>query len=383
MLTSFAWGSMFLFSNASIDSNFKIKMENKGLLFIPDISGFTRFVNQTEIEHSRLIIQELLELLINANQIGLEVSEIEGDAILFYKFGESPQLKELYKQVERMFCDFHKAIIAYDHRKFCQCKACMTAVDLSLKVITHYGEFTGYNVKNFNKLIGKDIIVAHQLLKNDIQQHEYWLVTKSLVPDNPPGELAKWMKWNSSTKQTESGEIPFHYTQLTQLKNEIIPDQLPKLELINKVKVLSVSKEYETDIITLFHASGDFNYRSRWEDGVRTVEEVDHFLPRIGMRCRCVLETGETIIYSSSYSYSQDKIAFSETEEKKKSAKYFLLEKTGDNRTKLTIDLYLEKDIVNQLVFKLWKKKEVKASFERSLENLEKVVKEIKLPPAA
>ena len=58
-------------------------MENKGLLFIPDISGFTRFVNETEIGHSRLIIQELLEILINANQIGLEVSEIEGDAILF------------------------------------------------------------------------------------------------------------------------------------------------------------------------------------------------------------------------------------------------------------------------------------------------------------
>ncbi|MGI8583184.1 MAG: DUF2652 domain-containing protein, partial [Chitinophagaceae bacterium] len=75
-------------------------MENKGLLFIPDISGFTKFVNETEIDHSRLIIQELLEILINANQIGLEVSEIEGDAILFYKFGESPNLEELYKQVE-------------------------------------------------------------------------------------------------------------------------------------------------------------------------------------------------------------------------------------------------------------------------------------------
>ena len=55
-------------------------MENKGLLFIPDISGFTQFVNETEIDHSRLIIQELLEILINANEIGLEISEIEGDA---------------------------------------------------------------------------------------------------------------------------------------------------------------------------------------------------------------------------------------------------------------------------------------------------------------
>ena len=48
-------------------------MENKGLLFIPDISGFTRFVTDMEIEHSRHIIQELLEVLIDANELGLEI----------------------------------------------------------------------------------------------------------------------------------------------------------------------------------------------------------------------------------------------------------------------------------------------------------------------
>jgi hypothetical protein len=31
-------------------------MQNRGLLFIPDISGFTHFVNSTEIEHSKLMI---------------------------------------------------------------------------------------------------------------------------------------------------------------------------------------------------------------------------------------------------------------------------------------------------------------------------------------
>src|SRR6478672_10811941 len=225
-------------------------MENKGLLFIPDISGFTRFVNETEIGHSRLIIQELLEILINANQIGLEVSEIEGDAILFYKFGESPDLKELYEQVEKMFCTFHSHLIAYENRRFCQCKACKSAINLTLKIITHYGEFTGYNVKSFNKLIGKDIIVAHQLLKNDIEQHEYWLVTKKLVHDSPPAELAEWMKWKSSMKQTESGEISFLYTQLSPLKNGITP-ALPQLELSKKARMMSLSKEYETDIITM------------------------------------------------------------------------------------------------------------------------------------
>src|SRR5689334_13434266 len=118
-------------------------MENKGLLFIPDISGFTRFVNQTDIEHSRLIIQELLEVLINSNETDLVVSEIEGDAILFYKFGERPSLETVYKQVEKMFCEFHRRLIIYDNHRFCYCAACNTAAELTLKVITHYGEFTG------------------------------------------------------------------------------------------------------------------------------------------------------------------------------------------------------------------------------------------------
>ena len=179
-------------------------MENKGLLFIPDISGFTRFVTETEIEHSRAIIQELLEVLINSNEIGLKISEIEGDAILFYRFGEPPAIEEVYRQVEKMFCEFHRSLIAYDHRRYCLCKACNSANGLTLKVITHYGEFTGYSVQNFNKLIGKDIIIAHQLLKNDIIQHEYWLVSDNLLPGSEPAGIKQWMEWNASTKQTEN-----------------------------------------------------------------------------------------------------------------------------------------------------------------------------------
>ncbi|HEY4207265.1 MAG TPA: DUF2652 domain-containing protein [Puia sp.] len=352
-------------------------MSNRGLLFIPDISGFTRFVNQTEIEHSRLIIQELLETLINTNQIGLEISEIEGDAILFYKFGEIPDLSVLYRQVEHMFCEFHKQLIAYDHTRFCQCRACISAAELTLKVITHYGEFTGYNVKNFSKLIGRDIIVAHQLLKNDIALHEYWLVTKSLTQDKPPADLTQWMKWDSSAKQTESGEIPFHYTQLSQLKNNIRFDPSPHRELGNKVKMLSFSREFATDITTLFHAAGDHNFRARWQEGVRSVEEVHHFLPRVGTRSRMVMDNGETFIYSSSYSYHPDRIEFSETDEEKQHAVYFTLEKLDPDRSRLTIDVYIKKTILGPLLFRLTKKKRMEAAHQKSLASLERLIGEI------
>jgi hypothetical protein len=355
-------------------------MENRGLLFIPDISGFTRFVNETEINHSRLIIQELLEILIDANQVGLEVSEIEGDAILFYKFGEAPGLEELYKQVEKMFCAFHSNLAAYEARRFCQCKACISAIHLTLKVITHYGEFTGYNVQHFNKLIGKDIIVAHQLLKNDIEQHEYWLVTTSLLHNNPPAGFAEWMTWNISAKQTENGAVPFHYTQLSQLKNNIQPEPVPPLDLSQKVKMISITKEYHTGIIELFHATGDFNYRGRWLHGVKAVEEVNHFLPRVGMKCRALMENGQSTIYSSSYSYSPEKIEFSETDETNRSTSNYTLEKTGNNTTKLTFDYYIEKNILNVLKFSLLYKKEKEDTFHKSLQNLVELVKEIKLP---
>ena len=354
-------------------------MENRGLLFIPDISGFTRFVTETEIGHSRLIIQELLEILINSNEIGLEVSEIEGDAILFYKFGDSPDMPTLYKQVERMFCDFHRHLGVYDVRKFCQCKACLSAVDLTLKVITHYGEFTGYNVKNFSKLIGKDVIVAHQLLKNDIDEHEYWLVTPEILHDEAPKELKDWMKWDSGARKTDSGDIVYHYTQLGQLKNEIGPEPELDLDLRSKTKMFSVTAEYDTDIITLFHATGDFNYRHRWMEGVKGAEEVGHFLPRVGMRCRLLLDDGSIMIYSSGYTYSSSRIDFSETDEKRESSTFYILESLGEKKTRLTIEYYIRKNPVKELLFRIGKKSEMKKSLERSLKNIEPLFEEIKV----
>jgi hypothetical protein len=355
-------------------------MATQGLLFIPDISGFTRFVNETEIQHSRLIIKELLEAVINANEIGLEISEIEGDAILFYKFGELPELAELYRQVESMFCAFHRNIVAYELRRYCQCKACMAAVELTLKVITHYGEFTGYNVKSFNKLIGKDIIVAHELLKNDIEHHEYWLVTQSLLQGGPPGGLASWIQWNPGAKRTQGGEVAFQYTALSQLKAAVSAEPLPQAELSRRVRMISASREYETDIITLFHATGDFQYRGRWREGVQRVEELDHLLPRVGMRCRCVLDKGEVVIYSNSYKFNSDRIEFSETDEEQRGVTYYILEKVAEKRTRFTLEYYLPPDPLTQLRFRLSSKRSMERSLEKSLQNLVELAKQIRLP---
>jgi hypothetical protein len=149
------------------------------------------------------------------------------------------------------------------------------------------------------------------------------------------------------------------------------------LELSEKVKMISVSQEFETDIITLFHGAGDFNYRSRWQEGVKAVDEINHLLPRVGTRCRCVLDNGEVVIYASSYVYTPERIEFSETDEKKNSSAYYILEKTAKNKTRLTLDFYVKKSIPRQIIFKLTQKKKLEQKFQRSLRNLSELVKGI------
>jgi hypothetical protein len=73
----------------------------KALYFMPDISGFSQFVNDTEIEHSVHIIAELLELLLDNNTLNLQLIEIEGDALFMFST-KIPSYEELLQQTKTM-----------------------------------------------------------------------------------------------------------------------------------------------------------------------------------------------------------------------------------------------------------------------------------------
>ena len=153
-------------------------MESQALIFIPDISGYTKFITETENKHSKHIITELLEVIIGANTLKLQVSEIEGDAVLFYRKGDPPKLNDLLSQVKEMFLAFHTQIKVIQRDNICQCGACRTAVELTLKFITHFGILDEISVQNFSKIMGGDVILAHRLLKNNIDESEYLLLTQ-------------------------------------------------------------------------------------------------------------------------------------------------------------------------------------------------------------
>ena len=149
-----------------------------GTLIIPDITGYTEFLSQVELVHGQHIIAELLELIIEGNQLDLGLSEIEGDAILFFKMGAPIPLIELESQVKRWLSDFHRKLAHVKQNIFCNCGACQNLGALSLKFVVHYGEIGNFPIGGHNKLIGKDVVLAHRLLKNSLDMREYFLLTE-------------------------------------------------------------------------------------------------------------------------------------------------------------------------------------------------------------
>lgn len=85
----------------------------KALYFMPDISSFTEFVNNTELEHSIHIVSELLEILIDNANIGLELVEIEGDALFMFTI-KIPNYEDLWFQTSTMLKAFHNHTKNYE-----------------------------------------------------------------------------------------------------------------------------------------------------------------------------------------------------------------------------------------------------------------------------
>src|SRR5688572_9407980 len=248
----------------------------QALIFIPDISGFTKFVTETEVSHSKHIIEELLEILIDSNKIGLEVSEIEGDAILFYRFGKAPTAEEITEQVKEMFSKFHMHLKNYEHRRICNCGACSTASNLAIKFIAHYGDVTINTIRQYKKLFGKDVIVAHRLLKNDIDSHEYSLFTDNLrTASDSWNDIHEktWSPLQYAEHEYDSGKISFCYVCLLPLLDQLPSPAAEDFSIKGMTSKMMESEEFiEAPIELVLNVLVDVPWRSKWIPG--TLETV-------------------------------------------------------------------------------------------------------------
>jgi hypothetical protein len=185
------------------------------LICIPDLTGFTRFVSDADINFSRKVVPPILRAIINSNKTGFQLGEVEGDAVLFYVFEPFPNLQQLYNQCIFFLENFRgeldriKAENPEEYNKY------LNGNKLGLKIVIHSGLTSPEKIDTRTKLIGEDVIKAHRLLKNSVKENEYILFSENFLSGIEEEEIAKTFEGTKLIKGRDYyehvGMIPYRY----------------------------------------------------------------------------------------------------------------------------------------------------------------------------
>ncbi len=153
-------------------------MERKtqnGYLVLADISGYTSYVAQTEIEHADMALSYLLETIVEKIGSLLVIGQLEGDAVFAYveesKLQEGKSLLEL---IDQTYLAFREKALALYSQATCPCRACRALPTLDLKFMVHHGEFLLQRVAGITHLLGTDVNLIHRLAKNRVSESTGW-----------------------------------------------------------------------------------------------------------------------------------------------------------------------------------------------------------------
>jgi uncharacterized protein YndB with AHSA1/START domain len=140
-----------------------------GYLLVADISGYTAYLSESEMDHARDTLTSLLEVLVDRTRPPLVVSKLEGDAVLSY----TPDAgiltgQTLVEIIETTYVAFRRAIELMVLNNTCECNACANVSALDLKLFAHHGTFALQKVGDREELFGNEVVLTHRLLKNTI-----------------------------------------------------------------------------------------------------------------------------------------------------------------------------------------------------------------------
>lgn len=205
----------------------------QGHLVIADISGYTQFLTDSELEHGNGVIADLLNSIIGAIAAPLTVSSIEGDAVFLYgEMADDMYGQTILESVEMLYCAFAMALGNMIVNTTCTCNACVNIKGLGLKIVMHCGEYAKSTVGGMTTLSGPDVIAVHRLLKNHIVERtgidDYFLITDQCV--KALGVESVVASWTPHTETYEHiGEVGGYVSSLE--------DVYAMLQLQTEIKV--------------------------------------------------------------------------------------------------------------------------------------------------
>jgi uncharacterized protein YndB with AHSA1/START domain len=184
-------------------------MTQEGTLVIADITGYTTYLNESELEHAQDSLTSLMELMVEDTKPPLVISRLEGDAVISYApKGSIVQGQTLIEAIERSYIDFRQARKQMVLNTTCPCNACQNIPNLDLKFFLHYGTFGVQKIRDHEELVGSDVNLLFRMVKNSIPEKlgltAYAALTEATVLGLAFGELAQRMQRH--TEHDDDGE---------------------------------------------------------------------------------------------------------------------------------------------------------------------------------
>ena len=251
------------------------------ILFIVDISGYTRFIvsNEKEMVHSQIIVRDLITTIISEIKAPMQVIRLEGDAIFLYVDKNDPLVRwelvqaTLLETLIRFFRVFSNKITELTLHKICNCNACNNVDQLKLKIVAHSGKTMFFNINDILELSGTAPILIHRLLKNSVTADEYVLMTESGFEDLM---VAREDVELGSESYDELGTIntfifyppppePYHPDSTT-IYPQVFVDTL-RAEVIKEYAVVAKDPEQGFHFHNGRRLSNMLGYKDQWLDG--------------------------------------------------------------------------------------------------------------------
>ena len=154
-------------------------------LLIADISGYTGYLANVELDHAQDILADLIGTVVSSLRPSFRLAKLEGDAAFVAAPADKLDGSLLLDTVERCYFGFRRRRRDVRQATSCECNACSRIPDLNLKFVVHHGLALRQRVAGSEELLGSDVIVVHRLLKNEVVERlgigAYALFTQGAV----------------------------------------------------------------------------------------------------------------------------------------------------------------------------------------------------------
>jgi hypothetical protein len=178
---------------------------------IADISGYTGYLADVELDHAQDILADLIGAVVTSLRPNFRLAKLEGDAAFTFATVETIDGSMLLDTLERCYFGFRRRRRDVRQATSCECNACARIPDLDLKFVVHHGAAIRQTVAGRQELLGSDVIVVHRLLKNDVVEklgmHAYALITQACIDASDIDPVALEMREHTETYD-RIGDVP-------------------------------------------------------------------------------------------------------------------------------------------------------------------------------